>query len=121
MPRKSEVPDEDPSRPPLGVDEQAVPRYESNPKHKESWQRGARGSLCPADVDPTALLAASVVDPRRPGRRYATDGDRAYCGQEHRPGLWHGYPVQWKEVPTAILSMWRAGGQVSRRGLKEHW
>jgi hypothetical protein len=24
-----------------------VPRYEPNPKHKDPWQRGARGSLCP--------------------------------------------------------------------------
>ena len=34
-----------------------------NPKHKEPWQRGARGSLCPKDADGPALLAASRVDP----------------------------------------------------------
>lgn len=37
--------------------------YEPNPKHKEPWQRGARGSLCPKDADGPALLAASRVDP----------------------------------------------------------
>jgi hypothetical protein len=96
-------------------------RYESNPKHKEPWQRGAKGSLCPKDVDAAALLAASAIDPKHPGKRYATDGARAYCGQEHRPGCWHGYPVQWREVPTVILREWRTSGLVSRRGLKEHW
>jgi hypothetical protein len=39
------------------------PVYESNPKHKEPWQRGARGSLCPKDADGPALLAKSQVDP----------------------------------------------------------
>jgi hypothetical protein len=96
-------------------------RYEPNPKHKEPWQRGAKGSLCPKDVDAPALLAASAIDPEHPGKRYATDGERAYCGQEHRPGRWHGYPVQWREVPAVILREWRTGGLVSRRGLKEHW
>jgi hypothetical protein len=66
--------------------------YEPNPKHKEPWQRGARGSLCPPDVDATALLATSETDPRHPGKRYATDGRRAYCGHEHALGRWHGFP-----------------------------
>lgn len=101
--------------------EEEAPLYESNPKHKEPWQRGAKGSLCPKNVDAPALLAASVFDPKRPGKRYATDGDRAYCGQEHRPGRWHGYPVQWREVPAAILRAWVTGGKVSRRSLKEYW
>lgn len=103
------------------VPEEEAPLYESNPKHSEPWQRGARGSLCPEDVDAPALLAASVFDPKRPGKRYATDGKRAYCGQQHRPGRWHGYPVQWREVPSAILRDWVTGGKVSRRSLKEHW
>jgi len=59
--------------------------YEPNPKHKEPWQRGARGSLCPRDADGPALLTATQVDPKHPGKRYATDGHRAYCGQEHHP------------------------------------
>lgn len=108
-----------------GVEEATVPieealLYEPNPKHKEPWQRGARGSLCPKDVDAPALLAASVIDPKQPGKRYATDGHRAYCGQEHRPGRWHGYPVQWREVPAAIRRDWVTGGKVSKRDLKEH-
>jgi len=95
--------------------------YEPNPKHKEPWQRGARGSLCPKGVDSVALLAASVADPLHPGKRYATDGERAYCGQEHLTGRWHGYPVQWKEVPAAIRRILVDKYQVSRRDLREYW
>jgi hypothetical protein len=96
-------------------------RYEPNPKHKEPWQRGARGSLCPKEADGPALLAASHVDPKHPGKRYATDGHRAYCGQEHHPGRWHGYPVQWREVPPRIRSGLVADNQVSKRDMKEYW
>jgi hypothetical protein len=95
--------------------------YEPNPKHKEPWQRGARGSLCSTGVDSSALLAASVVDPKQPGKRYATDGVRAYCGQEHVTGRWHGYPVQWKEVPAAIRKILVNKYQVSKRDLRENW
>jgi hypothetical protein len=41
--------------------------YEPNPKHKEPWQRGARGTLCPREADGSALLATSQVDPKHPG------------------------------------------------------
>src|SRR6266705_475354 len=57
--------------------------YEPNPKHKEPWQLGARGSLCPKDADGPTLLANSQADPKHQGKRYATDGTRAYCGHEH--------------------------------------
>ena len=95
--------------------------YEPNPKHKEPWQRGAHGSRSPRDADGPALLAASVVDPKHPGKKYATDGNQAYCGQEHLPGRWHGYPVKWREVPPAIWREWVAGNRVSKRALKENW
>jgi hypothetical protein len=95
--------------------------YEANPKHKEPWQRGARGSRCPRDADGPALLAASEADPKHPGKRYATDGYQAYCGQEHIPGRWHGYPVKWREVPAAIWREWVTGDRVSKRALKENW
>lgn len=95
--------------------------YERNSKHTEPWQRGRRGTLCPKDADGPGLLAASDIDPRHPGKRYATDGNRAYCGQEHLPGRWHGYPVQWKEVPRAIWRQWLAENRVNKRSLKENW
>ncbi len=94
--------------------------YESNPKHKEPWQRGARGSLCPKDADGPALLAKSQVDASHPGKRYATDGHRAYCGQEHRPGRWHGYPVSWREVPPVIRAALLTEYKVSKRDLREY-
>ncbi len=96
-------------------------RYEANPKHKEPWQRGARGSLCPRDVDAPGLLAASEVDPAHPGKRYATDGVRAYCGHEHAPECWHGFPIEWRKVPEKIRQAWLATGNVSRRDMRRHW
>lgn len=96
-------------------------RYEPNPKHKEPWQRGARGSLCPKDADGPALLVSSEVDPKNPGKRFATDGTRAYCGHEHLPQRWHGFPVEWRKVPATIRNGWLAAGSVSRRGIKEYW
>src|SRR5712691_5801185 len=75
-------------------------RYEPNPKHKEPWQRGARGSICPPDADGHALLAASQVDPKHPGKRY-----RWPCGHEHSPGCWHGFPGP----------KWQHGGECRQR------
>ena len=80
-------------------------RYEPNPKHKNPWQRGARGSLCPAEADGTALLAASEPDPDHVGKRFATDGHRAYCAHEHSPGRWHGFPVEWRKVPAKLRAL----------------
>lgn len=96
-------------------------RYEPNPKHKEPWQRGARGSLCPRDADGPALLVISEVDPNHPGKRYATDGHRAYCGHEHSPDCWHGFPVEWRKVPAELRSAWLADGRVSKRSIRELW
>lgn len=96
-------------------------RYEANPKHKQPWQRGARGSLCPPDADGPALLAASELDPDHPGRRFATDGHRAYCGYEHSPGCWHGFPVEWRDVPAKLRNAWLAAGRVSKRDIKDLW
>jgi len=96
-------------------------RYEPNPKHKQPWQRGARGSLCPSDADGPALLEVSEADPNRPGKRYATDGVRAYCAHEHGPGLWHGFPVEWRRVPPKLRDAWLANGRVSKRSVKEYW
>ena len=103
------------------ADEGRSLRYEPNPKHKEPWQRGARGSLCPPDVDGHALLAASELDPNQPGKRFATDGRRAYCGHEHSPGCWHGFPIEWRSVPAAILKVWLADKRISKRDVKDYW
>jgi hypothetical protein len=95
--------------------------YEPNPKHKEPWQRGARGTLCPRDADGPALLATSQVDPKHPGKRYATDGTLAYSGHEHTTDHWHGFLVQWRKVPASIRNAWLAEGRVKARSVKEYW
>lgn len=101
------------------------PSYEPNPKHKEPWQRGARGTLCPPDINPVRLLAQSKVDPGvgsdQPGRRFATDGHRAYCAHEHAPGRWHGFPVEWRKVPPVLRNNWLASGRVKKRSVRELW
>jgi hypothetical protein len=96
-------------------------RYEPNSKHKEPWQRGARGSLCPRDVDGSVLLAASELDPNHQGKRYATDGTRAYCGHEHSAECWHGFPVEWRKVPAKIRNAWLADGRIIKRSIREYW
>ena len=96
-------------------------RYQSNPKHKEPWQRGNRGSLCPKDIDQRIaqeLLEGSAAADRK---RYAVRDGRAYCAQQHRAGLWHGYPVGWVEVPVALRIRWKREGRVKRRDIQKHW
>ena len=95
--------------------------YEANPKHRDPWQRGRRGSICPPGLDPNALLQASVADPSHSGKRYATDGCRPYCAQQHAEGRWHGYPEAWREVPEKLWRCWLKERVVSKKCLKEHW
>ena len=95
--------------------------YESNCKHKEPWQRGRRGTLCPRDVDRTIaeqLLADSELEG---GKRYAAHDGRAYCAQQHLPDLWHGYPVGWREVPEKFRRKWLKEGRVRKRDINRHW
>lgn len=94
--------------------------YESNQKHSAPWQRGRRGSLCPKEVRSLAaeLLAGSELVE---GKRYAEYGGKAYCAQEHLPGVWHGYPIGWKEVPPWLRSQWRRQQRVRSRDIKRNW
>jgi hypothetical protein len=95
--------------------------YEPSEKHKKPWQRGRRGSLCPSSIsleDAVQLLEGSLL---HGSKRYATDGDRAYCAQEHLATRWHGYPVGWEEVPPAIRFELVERHQVPRRSQKRYW
>ena len=95
--------------------------YEGSPKHKHPWQRGRRGSLCPrhlSPVDAGKLLGGSIV---YESKRYAAREGQAFCAQEHRQGLWHGYPVGWREVPPAIRRQWISEGVIRRRDLGRNW
>lgn len=95
-------------------------RYESNPKHKEPWQRGRRGSPCPKLAPGTVqgLLEKSEL---HGNKRLACHEGWAYCAQEHEPGRWHGYPVGWKEVPAQLRNKWRREGLVKRSDIQKHW
>lgn len=95
-------------------------KYESNPKHREPWQRGKRGTLCPQPVWTLAkqLLQNSVVHGRQ---RYAIHDGRCYCAKEHAPDCWHGHPVDWIEVPAPIVNGFVRAGTLSRRDKRKHW
>jgi hypothetical protein len=73
--------------------------------------------ICPPDANGTDLLARSVLVGRQ---RYATDGERAYCAQQHEEArnAWHGYPVSWDEVPPRLIAEWVAQGIVDRRTVR---
>jgi len=95
--------------------------YEPNDKHKKPWQRGKRGSLCPKSVDMVSaeqLLEGSLLEGTK---RYATDGVRAYCAQEHLADRWHGYPIGWEEVPPKIRAGLVEREGVSNRSVRQHW
>lgn len=107
----------------IPADDAAAPAelvYESNPKHREPWQRGEKGSLCDKTVWPlaTQLLQESVLVGRM---RYAVHDGKAYCAKEHRPGRWHGHPVGWKEVPPRLRTLWTKQQRVSKRQIDTYW
>jgi hypothetical protein len=94
--------------------------YEPNPKHKHPYQPGRKGSLCDLDITPEeahAMLDRSVPEPDGK-RRFATRNGRAYAGREHRPGRWHGYPVDWREVPPEVIRSFLDSGQIRRRDMR---
>jgi len=94
-------------------------RYESNPKHSDPWQPGRKGSICDREVKPHVieLLCQSEIEG---DKRYAVFQGRAYCAQQHSPGVWHGYPVGWIEVPYRLQKKWKDDGKVTRRQLKQY-
>jgi len=94
--------------------------YESNPKHRNPWQIGKKGSLCEAEVRPLAsqLLEESVL---WEGKRYAIHQGKAYCAQEHEPNRWHGYPIGWLEVPSKLTLQWIREQRLSKRERKKYW
>ncbi len=106
-----------------GADEDlaADPVYEPNPKHKEPWQPGRKGSLCPKDLSllgAARLLKASHEDGRS---RWATANGRAFRAKEHAAGKWHGWPVGWVEVPAGLRNRWVRERAVSNRDLGRFW
>lgn len=89
--------------------------YEPNKKHKPVPIPGRHGSICPSGVDGQLLLGDSELCGQK---RYATDGAFAYCAQRHLANRWHGYPVEWAEVPPVLVAKWIASGKVDRRTVR---
>jgi len=95
-------------------------QYESNAKHTEPWQQGRKGSMCPKSITSDRAQELLNESVQEGGKRYATDGERAYCAQEHRDGFWHGYPVGWREVPVKVRRKFETDGKVSPRMIKKY-
>lgn len=101
------------------TDEQIETRsliYEPNPKHKPIPTPGRHGSICPSGANGPLLLSQSYLVGKK---RYATDGEDAYCAQQHAPDTWHGYPVSWHEVPPQLIAQWVAAERVQRRTIQK--
>lgn len=99
--------------------------YEGSAKHKEPWQPGRRGTLCPRDISKDLaqnLLNTSLPDPN-PGssKRYAVLEGRAFCGNRTVDDVYHGWPVGFQEVPPPVWRRWIAQGLVDRREVHKNW
>ena len=94
--------------------------YRGNPKHKEPWQPGRRGSLCPKELTLEAVESLLRNSVQVGNKRYATWRQRAFAAQEHDE-VWHGYPIGWKEVPQPVRHQWRQAGLVSNGDIKKFW
>lgn len=94
--------------------------YEPNPKHKDPFQPGKKGSICP-QLEPGVSLRLLRESDEDGSKRFACLDGRAYCAQEHRKGRWHGYPVGFREVPPSIRKKWKKAGLVRRSDIKKHW
>jgi hypothetical protein len=99
--------------------------YVPNPRHKQPWQPGARGTLCPKAVDGAALFQAATADPDHPTKRYNTDGERAYCAhpssgdvEGEQEIVWHGFPINWRDVPAMVQRQWIVDGRLARLRLR---
>jgi hypothetical protein len=98
--------------------------YEGNPRHRDPWQQGARGSRCPKGANGPDLLSQSVPDPKNSRRRFATDGADAFQAKPTNTTnaegdeVWHGFPVNWNMVPIPIRRQWITENVITPRVLK---
>lgn len=96
-------------------------RYEGNPKHKEPWQPGRRGSLCPKELSQAQVEALLRESELEGDKRYAIWNELPFVAQQHGSDAWHGYPIAWSEVPEALRRRWRATGKVRRSSIRRFW
>ena len=95
-------------------------RYEGSPKHKEPWQRGRRGSLCPKmdyETAQTLLSESELME----NKRYAIHEGRPYCAQQHRDDVWHGYPIGFVDVHPTLVNRWIREKRIRRSDVRSHW
>lgn len=98
--------------------------YEPNPKHKEPWQRGRKGTLCPhwGELDPAELLVNSVLFGEK---RFATLKGMAFVAQQHHINgtteFWHGYPEGWENIPPKIWRPWLKAGTITHSQMNKFW
>ena len=95
--------------------------YVPNPKHKEPWQRGRRGSVCPTEITPEQaqqlLNDSELVDQKR----YSVH-EEGHFAQDDGSGGWHGYPVGWKGVPSKLRTRWqKRENRVRKRDIDRYW
>ena len=95
--------------------------YKGNPKHKEPWQHGRKGALCPKEFPVEIvqeLLEGSVLVGKK---RYAAHEGLAYCAQGDANDIWHGYPIGWSEVPEQLRNYWKQQDLVTRKQIRDNW
>ena len=95
-------------------------KYEPNPKHKAPWQPGRKGTLCPPASELSLLEATRLLrDSDLVGnKRYNFYNGKAYCARPHGEDLWHGYPVDWSEVPHCVRKKWLEAGRIKRSDMR---
>jgi hypothetical protein len=95
--------------------------YEGNPKHRDPWQRGRRGALCPRGISAERAQELLLDSFARAGQRYAVQSGQLFAAKEHRTGLWHAHPVWWSDAPPDVFAHFRNSGLVSSRDLRRLW
>ncbi|MBF0213982.1 MAG: hypothetical protein HQM00_10545 [Magnetococcales bacterium] len=97
--------------------------YVPNRKHKEPWQPGRKGALCPAWSHRLAqkLLEDSEPHPQSGKKaRYATRDGLAFEAYPDNQGGWHGYPIGWNEVPEKIRNKWLKEKVIKRIDVRKY-
>lgn len=95
--------------------------YEGNPKHREPWQPGRRGSLCPAEVSLETAQIMLLKSHLHGKQRYAVHGGRLYAAKEHIEGRWHGHPLAWVEAPPQVRAHFKKYGNVQNSDIRRFW
>lgn len=95
--------------------------YEGNPKHREPWQPGRRGSLCPKEISIEQAQALLLGSYEWKGTRYAVHTGRLYAARDNNHGRWHGYPIGWVEAPPPVRAHFEKSDLVKKSDFKRFW